>query len=108
LSEPVAQIAAADPSLREELAALLARSNDLAVARRLGIRVRSTHAPHHVLSPRELEVIELLARGFRNKDVANALVISESTTKVHVRHILEKLGVRTRAEAVARYQLYSD
>jgi ATP/maltotriose-dependent transcriptional regulator MalT len=108
LSEPVAQIAAADPSLREELAALLARSGDLAVARRLGIRVRSTHAPHHVLSPRELEVIELLARGFRNKDVAKALVISESTTKVHVRHILEKLGVRTRAEAVARYQLYSD
>jgi two-component system nitrate/nitrite response regulator NarL len=56
-----------------------------------------------VLSPRELEVLELLARGFRNSDVAKALVISPSTTKVHVRHILEKLGVRTRTEAVARF-----
>jgi DNA-binding NarL/FixJ family response regulator len=44
-----------------------------------------------------------LARGFKNKDVAQALVISPSTTKVHVRHILEKLGVRTRTEAVARF-----
>jgi len=47
--------------------------------------------------------LELLARGFKNRDVAKALVISQSTTKVHVRHILEKLGVRSRTEAVARF-----
>jgi two-component system, NarL family, nitrate/nitrite response regulator NarL len=47
----------------------------------------------------------LMARGFRNRDIAKALVISQSTVKVHVRHILEKLGVRTRTEAVLRMQL---
>jgi two-component system nitrate/nitrite response regulator NarL len=54
-----------------------------------------------------LEVLGLLARGFRNRDIAKALVISESTTKVHVRHILEKLGVRTRTEAASRLDLFS-
>jgi len=34
-------------------------------------------------------------------------LIADSTTKVHVRHILEKLGVRTRAEAVARYEMFA-
>jgi ATP/maltotriose-dependent transcriptional regulator MalT len=67
--------------------------------------VRSIRTPDQVLSPRELEVLGLVARGFRNAQIAQALVISESTTKVHMRHILEKLGVRTRAEAVARYGL---
>ena len=49
-----------------------------------------------------------MARGFRNREIANALVISESTTKVHVRHVLEKLGARTRAEAITRFNVYSD
>jgi DNA-binding NarL/FixJ family response regulator len=41
----------------------------------------------------------------KNRDIARALFIAESTTKVHIRHILEKLGVRTRAEAAARLQM---
>jgi DNA-binding NarL/FixJ family response regulator len=53
-----------------------------------------------------MEVLQLLARGFRNREIAKALVISDSTTKVHVRHILEKMGVRTRTEAVARLGLF--
>jgi DNA-binding NarL/FixJ family response regulator len=55
------------------------------------------------LSPRELEVLDLLAQGLKTRDIASLLYISESTVKVHVHHIFEKLDVRTRAEAVARY-----
>ena len=47
------------------------------------------------------------ARGMKNQEIARALFISPSTTKVHVRHILEKLGVRTRAEAVLRLEMFS-
>ena len=83
-------------------------SNDYAIARRAGIRTRSSRSPEELLAPREREVIELIAQGFRNREIANALVISESTTKVHVRHVFEKLGVRTRAEAITRFNLYSD
>jgi ATP/maltotriose-dependent transcriptional regulator MalT len=91
--------------LRPKLASLYTRTNDLALARRAGLRTRSPRDPAEILSPRELEVLGLMARGFRNRDIAKALVISQSTVKVHVRHILEKLGVRTRTEAVLRMQL---
>jgi DNA-binding CsgD family transcriptional regulator len=53
------------------------------------------------LSHREREVYELLVQGRTNREIARALFISESTTKVHVRHIFEKLGVHNRAEAAA-------
>ena len=51
------------------------------------------------LTPRELEVLQLLARGRTNREIAATLVIAEVTAKVHVRHILRKLGVRSRTEA---------
>jgi DNA-binding NarL/FixJ family response regulator len=51
------------------------------------------------LSAREQEIYELLVQGRSNREIAKTLFISESTTKVHVRHIFEKLGVHTRAEA---------
>jgi len=54
------------------------------------------------LSRREEEVLGLIAQGLTNKEIAGTLFISEATAKVHVRHILEKLGVRTRTEAALR------
>ena len=106
-SPDLSEVAAGLPEVRHILERLYERTNDFALARRAGIRVRSSRSPQELLSPREREVLELMSRGFRNREIANALVISESTTKVHVRHILEKLGVRTRAEAVARFDLFS-
>ncbi|KAB2659729.1 MAG: response regulator transcription factor [Verrucomicrobia bacterium] len=54
------------------------------------------------LSTRESEVLQLLARGFRSKEIADELHIGAGTVNTHVRHIYEKLHVRSRAEAVAR------
>ena len=54
------------------------------------------------LSPREREVLGLLGHGLTNKEIAARLFISPVTVKVHVRHILEKLGVRTRTAAALR------
>lgn len=93
--------------IRPGLATLYERANDVGLARRAGIRTRSPRSPEQLLSRRELEVLGLLAQGLRNRDISRALVISESTTKVHIRHIFEKLGVRTRAEAVARFGMLS-
>ena len=51
------------------------------------------------LSRREVEVLELIARGFGNKQIANDLNISEETAKNHVKHIFGKLGVQDRTQA---------
>lgn len=61
-------------------------------------------SPAPTLSPltdREIEVLDLIAQGLGNKGIAAALYISENTVKTHVRHILEKLGLRSRSEAAA-------
>jgi DNA-binding NarL/FixJ family response regulator len=54
------------------------------------------------LSPREREVLDLLARGKTNKEIAASLGITERTTKFHVSAIFDKLGVTNRTEAVAK------
>ena len=56
------------------------------------------------LSPREQEVLELMAQGASNQEIADALVIAPNTVKRHVQVILEKVGVRNRTQAVVRAQ----
>jgi DNA-binding CsgD family transcriptional regulator len=56
-----------------------------------------------VLTPRELEVLRLIARGLSNRAIASALVIGEGTVKYHVKNVLRKLQARSRTEAVSRY-----
>ena len=55
------------------------------------------------LSAREEEVLILLSKGYANKEIADKLSISPETVGSHLKHIYEKLHVRSRAEAVARY-----
>jgi len=54
------------------------------------------------LSEREMEVLELMARGFSNKEIGRALWIGETTVKTHVSHILRKLDGSDRTQAVLR------
>jgi DNA-binding NarL/FixJ family response regulator len=56
-----------------------------------------------VLSPREKEVLDLLAKGYLYKEISDKIGLSFSTVRTHVRHIYEKLHVRSRTEAVAKH-----
>ncbi len=57
--------------------------------------------PGEILSPREVEVLQLMAKSTVNKEIATELLIGESTVKTHSVHIFNKLGVKGRTEAVA-------
>lgn len=55
------------------------------------------------LTPREEEILALLAKGFRYREIAEHLFISLDTVRTHIRHIYEKLQVRSRTEATVKY-----
>ena len=93
--------ACADHPVTRQLTPLLVASHDVRLGRRFGLTMPREAAKGGRLSNRENDVYELIAQGRSNKQIAHALFISESTTKVHVRHIFEKLGVRSRAEVAA-------
>lgn len=60
-------------------------------------------SPTDKLSPREIEILALVAKGGSNKEVGNTLDITEGTVRIHLAHIYEKLHVRCRTEAAAKY-----
>jgi len=90
----------ADSELIEPLTEIVDHARDWSLA-------RATDLPAHarrpsdttLLTPREQEVLGLIAQGLTNREIAKTLFVSEATAKVHVRHILEKLRVRSRTEA---------
>ena len=56
-------------------------------------------APGEALSPREREIVRLIARGASNKEIGRELGIAETTVKIHVQHLLRKLGLNSRVQA---------
>jgi DNA-binding NarL/FixJ family response regulator len=110
-------LALADGALRRRLAALLRadpelllvsdpETADLVVRSAVEPPLLASAAPElaldATLTPRELEVLSLLAQGLGNRVIARALDISVHTAKYHVASLLAKLGARSRTEAVAQ------
>jgi ATP/maltotriose-dependent transcriptional regulator MalT len=91
-----------DETCARTLTLVLSASSDVDLGRRAGLEMPRVLRRNERLSPRERDVYELIAQGRSNKEIARTLFISESTAKVHVRHIFEKLGVHTRAELAHR------
>ncbi|HEY6781119.1 MAG TPA: response regulator transcription factor [Thermoleophilaceae bacterium] len=92
----------ADDYLIKPLEGSLLVARVLAVMRRVVPLERERPvAQRGELSPRELEVLQLLARGLDQGAIAELLVISPKTVSKHIEHVLEKLPARSRAEAVA-------
>ena len=84
LVEVIRQVHAGKKRIPQEVAAQLAE-----------------HIADERLTIREIDVLQHVASGNRNRDIAEQLFISEETVKVHVKHIMEKLGARDRTSAVA-------
>lgn len=58
------------------------------------------HMSDEAITPREVEILQQIAEGNRNRDIAQRLFISEGTVKVHIQHIMEKLGANDRTQAI--------
>ena len=95
---PLLRELAAVPRFKAQLQGALEAGHDHALARRIGVNLPPAGSPRS-LTPRETEVLDLLRQGMTNAEIARALWITEGTAKVHVRRVLEKLGVRSRVQA---------
>lgn len=89
LSEAIRSAAAGNPTLHPLAAAKMLQE--------VGGVNKSTGTADQI-SPREMEVLELIARGLGNKEIGEQLYISERTVKTHVTHLLEKLNLRDRTQ----------
>ncbi len=87
LFDAIRRAAAGESVMSESLTAKLVRE------------VRSPEPARPALSPREQQILGLIAAGASNKEAARALDVAESTVKIHVQHILRKLGLTTRVQA---------
>jgi len=98
--DPPEQLIAAIRTIAEG-DALLSPSITKRVIEQFG-RVPRPEPPSEVadLTPREQEILRLIAKGLSNGEIADTLVISETTVKTHVTHILQKLNLRDRVQAV--------
>ena len=85
--------AALDPAVQHHVVAAVAGGDDPAAPQQPALP--------DGLTPREAEVLALIARGLTNREIAADLVVSEATVKSHVNHLFAKAGVRDRAQAVA-------
>jgi ATP/maltotriose-dependent transcriptional regulator MalT len=81
---------------RERTLHMLVRAGDESLTRAIGLETASLADPVESLSRREKEVYSLLCEGLSNGDIATRLFITEGTVKVHVQHVFDKLGVRSR------------
>jgi DNA-binding NarL/FixJ family response regulator len=93
--------ARADASHHLELAVAELRDMHMQPALERALHLASGPTAVAVLTSREREVATLLALGRSNREIAEALVISEQTVEVHVKHVLSKLGLRSRAQVAA-------
>ena len=91
-----------DAALKKSLTAIMLNARDDALAKKCGFISARVPRTTERLTARESEVVALIAQGLTNKEIARVLFISEATVKVHVLHIFDKLGVRTRTEAAVR------
>ena len=85
-----------DPSTAERTGYIIGRAADNDLAASIGLDATDAFNPVATLSAREREVYDLLCEGMRNPDIAKRLFISNETVKVHVRHVYDKLGIRSR------------
>jgi LuxR family transcriptional regulator, maltose regulon positive regulatory protein len=86
----------ATPSSAERTVFALSRAGDNDVATAMGLNVANSLDPRSALSAREREVYDLVCAGLSNREIAKRLFITEGTVKVHVHHMFDKLGVRSR------------
>ena len=95
-SPDVAGLLLTVPACIERTMFALARSGDSALLGGFGVSPEEIYDPVSRLSAREREIYDLVCRGVPNRAIAKELFISEATVKVHVHHIFDKLGVRSR------------
>jgi DNA-binding CsgD family transcriptional regulator len=94
---------AALEQLTESEIELAMRPDDDAAVTRTALTVFRTEGGLDELTAREREILELIAGGASNKEIADSLVIAVGTVKTHVKHILAKLGAANRSQAIAVY-----
>lgn len=97
---PLLSSLSTDSELAEPLTEIVDQARDWSMARATDLPAPARRPSDiTLLTPREQEVLGLIAHGLKNREIAKTLFVSEATAKVHVRHILEKLRVRSRTEA---------